>query len=266
MALVESRAVVLRRHQLGETSRVVVCYTRDYGKVRLVAKGSRKGGGRLGAALEPFVVSGVVFYLRPERPLALASRAEVELEFPAIRRDVTRQAYAAVVLELTDKLVADRAPDPELFDLLVHTLREVERSPEEDLDATLWRFELLLADALGYAPELEACVACGRAASEGSRFSPELGGVICDECPPRGARTFGPDVAGALRELKSGAPPGAYRSMSDTQREEAGEAILGHLGRHAGRELNLKALSVLQSIQRASRVHRRRALSDEDAN
>ena len=42
MAPVKSRAIVLRSYRLRETSRVVVCYTRDYGKVRLVAKGVRK--------------------------------------------------------------------------------------------------------------------------------------------------------------------------------------------------------------------------------
>ena len=61
MALVKSRGVVLRTYKLGETSKVVVCYTERYGKVRLVAKGARKGGGRFGAALEPLMVSGVVF-------------------------------------------------------------------------------------------------------------------------------------------------------------------------------------------------------------
>ena len=40
MAPVTSRAVVLHSHRLGETSKVVVCYTETHGKVRLVAKGT----------------------------------------------------------------------------------------------------------------------------------------------------------------------------------------------------------------------------------
>ncbi len=85
MALVKSRAISLKNYRLGETSKVVVCYTRDYGKVRLVAKGARKGGGRLGAALEPTQVSGVVFYLRQERDLLFVSQAEVERQWPELQ-------------------------------------------------------------------------------------------------------------------------------------------------------------------------------------
>lgn len=262
MALVESKAVVLRRHQLGETSGVVVCYTRDHGKVRLVAKGVRKGGGRLGAALEPFVVSGVAFYLHAARSLSLVSRAEIELEFPALRSDVVRQAYAAAALELTEKLVADRAPDSELFDLLVQTLGEMETAPREDFDATLWRFELSLANALGYAPELERCVACGRPAPDGARFSSELGGALCGECPGGGSAASARETTGILRGLRDGTPVSEYRGLSDTQKEEMGNALLEHIGHHAGRELNLRSLSVLGSLVRTSRLRRRPNRSD----
>jgi DNA repair protein RecO (recombination protein O) len=262
MALVETTAVVLRRHQLGETSRVVVCYTRDHGKVRLVAKGVRKGGGRLGAALEPFVVSGVAFYLHPSRALSLASWAEIEAEFPALRTDVVRQAYASAALELTETLVADRAPDPELFDLLVQTLREMETAPRHDLDAFLWRFELLLADALGYAPELSNCVVCGRKAADGARFSPELGGVVCGACPGADAARSD-EVARILRDLKGGAPVSDHRGLTEVEREDVGKALLEHLGHHAGRELRLRSLSVLASLERTSRITRRPIRSDE---
>ena len=96
MALVKSRGLVLKVHPLGETSKVVVCYTRDHGKVRLLAKGGRKGGSRLGASLEPFVVSGVVFYMRQGRELSLVSQADIESGFPGLRRDVRdRPAHSA---------------------------------------------------------------------------------------------------------------------------------------------------------------------------
>jgi DNA repair protein RecO (recombination protein O) len=154
MALVKSRAISLRTYRLGETSKVVVCYTRDYGKVKLVAKGARKGGGRLGAALEPMVVSGVVFYLKQTRDLNLVSQAEIERQWPELRRDVVRMAYAGAALELTDALVSGREPDPALFDQLESMLEKAATVPESLLDVALWTFELSLAAALGYSPEL----------------------------------------------------------------------------------------------------------------
>ena len=45
-------AVVLRTYKSGEADRVVVLWTREHGKVRVLAKGVRKTTSRLGATLE----------------------------------------------------------------------------------------------------------------------------------------------------------------------------------------------------------------------
>lgn len=181
MALVKSRAISLKSYRLGETSKVVVCYTRNYGKVRLVAKGARKGGGRLGAALEPMQVSGVVFYMRQGRDLLFVSQAAVERQWSELRRDVVRMAYAGAALELTDALVSEREPDLELFDLLESTLDRTAGAPQSLLDVVLWSFELSLASALGYAPELACCVACGGALNGRVSFAARRGGMVCVE-------------------------------------------------------------------------------------
>jgi len=249
-APVKSRAIVLRRYALGETSRVVVCYTRDHGKVRFAAKGARKGGGRVGAALDPFVVSGVIFYLRDPRVLSLVSQAEPEREFRDLRRDVTRQAHAAVALELVDRLVADGAPDPELFDDVCRTLSALDDAPEEELGPLLWAFELTLAERLGYSPELDRCCVCGGPAGSAG-FSVEAGGVVCEGCG-REASDFGPDVVEFLRALRSGGV--VQRPASSRLADEVGRAIRGLLERHSGLELKLRSQAVLNSLARASRA------------
>jgi len=208
MALVTSRAIVLKDHRLGETSKVVVCYTRDYGKVRLVAKGVRKGGSRFGAALEPLMVSGVVFYLREGRDLSLVSQASIEREFPELRRDVVRMAMGGAVVELLERLLPDHEPDGGLYELTERTLETMSEAPLHALDVVLWRFMLEVACRLGYQPELSRCVRCGAAGCGGpvggsdrgreaheddadesagwAGFSPDLGGLVCDRCVSRG--------------------------------------------------------------------------------
>ena len=48
MALVRSEGIVLKTYALGDTSRIVVVYTRDFGLLKLVAKGARKTPSRFG--------------------------------------------------------------------------------------------------------------------------------------------------------------------------------------------------------------------------
>lgn len=253
MAPVKASAIVLRTYRLGETSRVVVCYTRDFGKLRLVAKGVRKGGGRFGGALEPTMVSGVVFYLRGGRDLSLVSQAEIEREFAPLRRDVVRLAYGSAALELADVLVAEREPNTALFDLIVDALGRISAASHDDLDVVLWDFEVLLAGVLGYGPELGSCVACGKPASECSAFSARLGGLVCGDCA-RDRRV--PDLrrGSAVREvarLSEGFSPGRAGALDSATRDAVGELLREFLEEHSGQRLRLKSMEFLAQVRRA---------------
>jgi len=273
MAPVKSRAIVLRTHRLRETSGVIVCYTEAYGKVRLVAKGVRKGGGRLGAALEPFVVSGVVFYLRDGRDLSLVSNAEIMREFPSLRRDPLRMGYAAVALELVERLVPDRDPDAALFALLEKALGDIDGAPGGRLDPILWDFELAVAERLGYEPVLAPCTLCGEPGRPDAGFAPSVGGVVCVECArarsvPSLAR--GP-AAGLLlrfaRDRKSGRlslwdlPPEA---IDPELGYEVAELLRRHLEAHSDRRLRLNSMSYLAQMKRLDPAGQEPGRHDEE--
>jgi DNA repair protein RecO (recombination protein O) len=264
MAPVKSAGIVLRTYMLGETSKVVVCYTRDHGKVRLVAKGARKGGGRFGAALEPFTVSGVVFYLREGRGLSLLSQAEIVRDFPAIRRDLVRQAYAGAVVELLDLLVAEQSPDASLFDLAARTLEVVAEASPESLDPALWRFELRLASALGYGPELDTCTSCGRFAGGGPTFSSRLGGVVCARCGAGGGGgAVGPEAIDVLRRLARTEED--VTDLEGIDRDEVGEVLTSFLATHAERPIRLKSMRFLTQVRRLERARGEPGPEDEES-
>lgn len=252
MALVKSRAIILRTYKLGETSKVVVCYTRDYGKVRLVAKGGRTGGTRFGAALEPMMVSGVLFYLREGRDLLLVSKAEIVRDFPELRRDLERMAFAGAVLEVADRLLAEREGDPCVFDLIEGALGDLATGAPDLLDAAFWSFELSLASALGYGPELDRCTVCGRGAAPAPAFSARRGGVVCGRCSAdrSGGETVSGPAAALLIEAGRGlvGPSGASNSAV---RDEVGETIVRFLEAHTGTRLRLKSLDFLAQVRRA---------------
>jgi DNA repair protein RecO (recombination protein O) len=263
MAIVKSRAITLKSYRLGETSKVVVCYTRNFGKVRLVAKGARKGGGRFGAALEPMVVSGVVFYHRPGGELELLSQAEVERQWPVLRRDVVRMAYAGAVLELTDALVSEAERDERLFDTIEGALEAVAAAETAALDPVLWSYEISLSRALGYGPEIEQCVSCGKEVLDEASFSPTLGGLLCAGCAGRtpSARGLSGEARAVVARLPLGLGEGAdsvsdvsdLPAMSTAVRDEIGEVLISFLSEHAGRELRLKSLGFLAQVRRTGR-------------
>lgn len=251
MALLKSRALVLRSHRLGETSKVVVCYTESYGKVRLVAKGGRRGGSRLGAALEPFVVSGVVFYLKAGRDLSLVSQAEVEQDFVGLRRDALRAAYGSAVLELVDQVVTEQEPDPDLFAIIAETLAEIESAESGSLDRSLLRFGFRMAGALGYEAAFTTCVLCAGAPGSAALFAPRLGGLVCEACLSRHPEV---EVArrpatAVLADAAAGRPSASV--VGPALADELWGALRAFLVECTGRSIRLRSLDVLAQFKRA---------------
>jgi len=251
MAILKSRALVLRSHRLGETSKVVVCYTETHGKVRLVAKGGRKGGSRLGAALEPFVVSGVVFYLKAGRDLSIVSQAEVERDFAGLRRDVVRMAYGAAVLELVDQVVSGQEPDPGLFAVIVDTLAELESADLASLDLSLVRFGFRMAGALGYEAAFTSCVLCAGTPGSAALFAPRLGGLVCEACLSRHpeVEVARRQATAVLAEAAAGRPSAA--AVGPVLADELWGALRAFLVEHTGRSIRLRSLDVLAQLRRA---------------
>jgi DNA repair protein RecO (recombination protein O) len=179
MAIVQTDALVLRSHRLGETSLIVTLFTRDFGLLRCVAKGARGGKSRFGASLEPGVSIAAVIYRKLTRDLQLLSKADIMAYWPALWEDPDRFARAGAVLEFLERAAYGEAGDPDLIDLATDTLEAMSTAPKAALEAILRAFEIQACRRLGYAPELTSCLECRAPLAEGGLFHPQKGGLLC---------------------------------------------------------------------------------------
>lgn len=182
MALIRTEGIVLKTHALGNTSRIVVAYTREHGLLRMVAKGARKMPNRFGFALEPLSRSRFLVYHKPDRDLQLVSQAETLAPTGSQLNDITRLAHGQAALEVVDRLVWGEEPHPELYDLLVRTVESTVTAPPGALTAVIIAFELQVSTLLGYQPRLDNCASCGGSVSQQRIFSAARGGLLCDAC------------------------------------------------------------------------------------
>ena len=67
MSVLTSEAVVLRTWPVNEADLIVSFFTRDYGKIKGVAKSALKSRKRFGGALEPMTVARAWFAERPRQ-------------------------------------------------------------------------------------------------------------------------------------------------------------------------------------------------------
>jgi DNA repair protein RecO (recombination protein O) len=213
MAAEKAQALVLRTTDWSETSRIATLWTREFGKVRALAKGGRRLKSNFESALDLLTVCSIVFLRKSSGSLDLLTEAQVVQRFPRLRADLGALYAAYYVAELLADWTEDYDPHPPLFDEALKTLRAVGTTPPDgapppEVGPRVLRFEVVLLRELGYSPALEACAGCGAAVGGPPlAFSAAAGGVVCPRCQAahRDRRPLSP---GAWQALKALAAPG----------------------------------------------------------
>src|SRR5512146_516604 len=91
-------AVVLKRRDMGEADRLLTVFTRDRGKLSLLAKGVRKPASRKAGHIEPFTY--VELLVARGQNLDLVTQAETREAHRRLREDLWRSTWAYHVAEL----------------------------------------------------------------------------------------------------------------------------------------------------------------------
>src|SRR4051812_837709 len=165
MAIQKTDALTLRALDYSETSQIVWFFTRELGRVHVIAKGARRARSPFEGALEPIVHGEIVFYRKrrkasDEEGLEILKEFDPRDAFPGIRNDLARFYRGSYVIELLTELSIADEPMPELFDTAIATLGTLARGEPRVLDAVLCAFEIRALRASGVEPSLEQCVEC----------------------------------------------------------------------------------------------------------
>ena len=180
--------LTLRKSPAGEADLVSSLYTREYGKIDVLARGARRLTSRLVGHFEPLTL--VRLSIARGRNLDIISEAEVVNGFPDVKSDYFSVARGLHVVELIDGFSASSAANPQVLDLALQTLDAIgqrSRASDDELshDLPLRYFDLQLLQLSGFLPELYQCVECGNDLEpERHRFATGAGGVICLDCGP----------------------------------------------------------------------------------
>lgn len=193
------QGVILRRRDLGEADRILTLFTRERGKLRLVAKGVRKPTSRKAGFVELFShVSGVA---SAGTTLDILTQVDTLDAYITLRNDLDLMSYASHFCELVDSFTEDDDANPSLYTLLSSSLGYLDAGVEKRLVARF--FELHLLRIEGFQPEIGKCVLCGRELEPVDQFfSVRDGGVVCPSCGEM-TRGFHPLSLGCLKVLRN---------------------------------------------------------------
>jgi len=202
----KATAIVLRTVEFMETSLVLTLFTREFGKVRALAKGGRRLKGPFESALDLLAVCRIVFLRKSSEALDLVTESKLVRRFRPAGRNLASLYAGYYVAELLNELTDDYDPHVELFDLADESLTAL--SAGEPVANRVLRFELVALRVLGHLPSLDACVDCGVGVPAIGRvaFGSLEGGVLCPKCAG-GKREVVSASAGVLRAMKQLADP-----------------------------------------------------------
>lgn len=237
---VESQpAYILHARAWRETSLLLEAFTRDYGRIGLVARGVRSARSRLRSALEPLQALQVGWSGRGE--LQTLTAAEPVRNPPALRGDTLMSAM--YVNELMVRLTVRDDPHPALFERYAALLDEL--AATRSLAWSLRRFERDLLAAMGYALQLETEVESGAPVEPAQAYDyvPELGPVLAVGSSSRGARVRG----SALLALAADAMPPDSEDLAALRR-----LMRTLIGVHVG-DRGLQSWRVLGGIRSSDR-------------
>jgi DNA repair protein RecO (recombination protein O) len=175
--LQKCEGIVIRSTDYGESNKVVTLYTRELGKVGVMARGAKKPNSRLSAITQLFTHG--YFLMQKGSGLGSLQQGEIISSLRSIREDIFLTAYSSYIVELTDKSTEDRKSNPYLFELLYQTLNYINEGYDPDVLMNI--FELKILNVLGLHPILNQCTICGSTDGNFS-FSIREGGLLCHRC------------------------------------------------------------------------------------
>jgi DNA repair protein RecO (recombination protein O) len=238
--LLRATGFVLRNRPLGETDRLVTCFTLEHGKITGVAKGAGKLRSRFGSSLQPLSLIRLMLFGRETRSLYRIDHTDILTSFQAIRDDWEKVRPALYAVDLVDALLADADPQPRVFALLERLLTSVSAGDAARIELWLRLFEARLLTLVGYRPLVEQCVLCHRSATANGAVSGELGGYVCPACEPgvSDARRVSPATLRLLARattLQWGTAERVY--LSGEQQQELRQVLHDFLRGHVRKEV-----------------------------
>jgi DNA repair protein RecO (recombination protein O) len=158
MGICSTEAVILRTYSLGDADKIVVGYTRGYGKVRGVAQGARRLKSQFSGRLEPFNWVELIFFEKENQELVKIDKVELLRSFGSGIVDYRALLQLSFLAEVLFETTPEREPNDPLFRLLLLVLEEMQTQERSEL-ARLY-FQVWHLKISGLFPDSRFCTQC----------------------------------------------------------------------------------------------------------
>lgn len=143
-----AHAIVLKRRSVGEADRIVTIFSKEYGRMRVYARGVRRVHSRRAPYLEIFFDVALVLYR--EKTWDSVTEATPIHAFSRLRESLPRVSVGYYLCELVDALLPERQEHRDVYTLLLGALTTLNESEKADPVIVGEQFAIELLRNLGY--------------------------------------------------------------------------------------------------------------------
>ena len=199
------RAIVLRITPMLDADRRYLVYSRDHGKIGLLAKGTRRGRSKMSPHMAWF--GSVDIMVAKGKVFDRLAGASLKKPYSGILESLPKAALAQGFLMTVDSLTRQEQPDKRIFALIEEFLGALENSVEcRSVNGRGPLFDaavLKLLDITGFGPELDHCVNCRSLIEGGSVINFMKGGFECRSCRLPDSLPLLEETVSRLRRFRS---------------------------------------------------------------
>jgi len=136
--------IILKRSNFSEADKLVTVFTKELGKIKVLAKGVRRINSRRAPHLELF--NQVELVLHSGKTFDTITEARVINDYSSPKSDLKLSGYLFYLVEVIDKILPEHQPHPEIFTDLVSCFKSLKQDKIK-----IFVVELLWS--LGYLPK-----------------------------------------------------------------------------------------------------------------
>lgn len=144
-----SEGIILARRNFGEADRILVIFSKNFGRLSLLAKGIRRPKSRKRGHLEVF--SLINFQAATGRSLDYLTEVEMIDDFKEIRASLNKVSLAYYFVEIVGRITHEGETNVDLFNLILGYLKKLKKTKK--LKDLRMDFILNLLTTLGFWPE-----------------------------------------------------------------------------------------------------------------
>lgn len=180
--IVKTQAIVLRKIDFGETSRIAQFYTEDYGKLSAIIKGARSPKSKIGSLVDTMNLLQLVLYKKETREVQLVSQVDLIKHYSGIRDNYEKYISASAVIELLSNMTLENEHSKKLFEGTVRIFTLLD-STDGNPKILFTKYFLFFLKEIGYEFQLRRCNICHNEINSKSLVSINFEtGLMCDDC------------------------------------------------------------------------------------